>query len=53
MVRCACGRSFVSIQFALASFYADCPHKHILKVNDIEKNNVQVELIRFRKNYDC
>ena len=35
------------IQFALASFYADCPHKCIMKVY-MEGKNMQLELIRFR-----
>ena len=33
------------IQFALASFYADCPHKCIMMIVYMEGNNMQLELI--------
>ena len=57
MVRCACVRSFMwnsgvcyprFIQFALSCYAVHKPIVNIMKVY-IEKNNVQVELIRFRK----
>ena len=36
------------IQFALASFYADCPHKRIIMKVYMEGKNMQLELSRFR-----
>ena len=38
-----CGRP-CAIQFALASFYADCLHKRIIMNAYMEKNNVQVDI---------
>ena len=43
---------FGSIQFALGSFYTDCPHKRIIMKVYSDRNNIQVELIRLRKNID-
>ena len=40
--------SFRFIQFALGSFYADCPHKRIIMKGYMERKNMQLESIQFR-----
>ena len=51
MVWCSCVRAFVSIQFALASFYADSLHKHIMTKVYIDRNNML--FLRNRINSTC